>query len=330
MAKIEVFVIGGSAGALNALAEIAPRLPPDFPAPICIILHVAADSPGMIPEILSMKGPLPARHAEEGEPLLAGQIRVAPPDHHLLIDAERKLRLGRGPKENRFRPAIDPLFRSAALTFANRAGGVLLSGGLDDGVAGLAAIWRRGGAAIVQDPLEASVPSMPSAALRVLAPDRVLPAAPIAAAMIEFVRERHAPAARESAMTDDLKKENQFAMGADSDLEDIRSMGEASLMTCPDCHGAMVRLRDAVPERFRCHTGHAFTLETMLAAQRERVESSLWSAVRALEEQAALLEHFAGHLTEEEAAERRKAALHEASEAQWRSRLVRDAVRPKR
>jgi two-component system chemotaxis response regulator CheB len=283
----------------------------------------------MIPEILSARGPLTAAHAEDGERPEAGRIYVARPDCHLLIDRERRLRLGRGPKENLFRPAVDPLFRSAAAAFGSRAGGVLLSGGLDDGVAGLAAIWRRRGAVIVQAPQDAAVASMPLAALRAFDPDRVLPAGAIAAAMIEFAESHTAPAGRAPAMKDDLSRENRFAMGADSDLDDIAAMGEPSLFTCPECHGAMVRLLDVVP-RFRCHTGHAFTLETLLAAQQEHVESSLWAAVRALEEQAALQRHFAEHISGDGADGRRAQAVREAEEAQWRSRLVRDALRSDR
>ena len=126
-------------------------------------------------------------------------------------------------------------------------------------------------------------------------------------------------------MSDDLEKENRFALGADSDVDSIRSLGDPSLFTCPDCHGAMVRLHASEPPRFRCHTGHAYSLESLAAAQQERVEDSLWSAVRALEEQAALLEHFAEHFTGND--DQRARALSEAEEAQWRSRLVRDAVR---
>ena len=330
MGKIELFAVGGSAGALEALQKMAPRLPRDFPAPICLVLHVSPDSPGLIPDILARAGPLPAAHAEDGQEVQAGRIYVAPPDHHLLIDANRRLRLGRGPKENRFRPAIDPLFRSAAVAMKERACGVILSGGLDDGVAGLAAIKRHGGAAIVQTPEDACVPNLPNVALHnVRGIDRNVPASHIADAMVKLAEEDRF-AVKEAVMTDDLENENRFAMGADSDVSDIAAMGDPSLLTCPDCHGALVRLRQRIPPRFRCHTGHAYTLESLAAAQQERVEDSLWSAVRALEEQAALLEHFAEHLHGENSGQRRADALKEAEEAQWRSRLVRDAVRSNR
>lgn len=330
MSKIQLFAIGGSAGGLEAVRKIAASLPKDFPAPICLTLHVSPESPGLVPELLNLVGPLKARHPDEGETLQPGHIYVAPPDHHLLIDEQRRLRLPRGPKENRFRPAIDPLFRSAAVVAAERACGIVLSGALDDGAAGLAAIKSRGGAAIVQDPADATVKSMPQAALNaVRAVDRRLPAHRIAEAMSELAL-NYTPARTETAMNQDLEKELRYAMGADYDVDGVKTMGDPSLFTCPDCHGAMVQLRDAVPPRFRCHTGHAYSLDSLAAAQHDRVEDSLWNAVRALEEQAALLEHFAEHFTGEDAPSRRESTLREAEEAQWRSRLVRDAVRSNR
>lgn len=328
MGKTEFFAVGGSAGALEALRKLVAKLPPDFPAAIGIVVHVAPDSPGLIPELLSSAGPLPAHHVKDGDAVAGGRIYVAPPDHHLIVDAERCLRLGRGPKENRFRPAIDPLFRSAALALDGRAAGVILSGGLDDGAAGAVAIKQQGGAVIVQDPSDADVPSMPSAAIKAVRPDRRLPASEIAAAMIEFAHTYDSRPKKEGLMSGDLEKEISYAMGADRDVDGVAALGEPSLYTCPECHGAMVRLRDAVPPRFRCHTGHAFTLESLAGAQDEHVENSLWGAIRALEEQAGLLEHFAAHFAGAEV--RRAEILREAEEAQWRSRLLRDAVRSKR
>jgi two-component system, chemotaxis family, protein-glutamate methylesterase/glutaminase len=329
MGKIEAFVVGGSSGALEPLQKIAAGLPRDFPAAICVVLHLAPDSPGLLPSILSKAGPLPACHPKDGEAIEPGRIYVAPPDYHLAVSKERTLRLGRGPKENRFRPAIDTLFRSAALYLRERACGVILSGALDDGAAGLAAIKDKGGAAIVQDPADALVRSMPQAALRAARDvDRRAPASKIASVMLELATQ-YSPAAKEPVMSDDdLEKENTFALGIDSGVDSIRTLGKPSLFTCPDCHGAMMRLRDPDRPRFRCHTGHAYSLESLAAAQQEHVEDSLWNAIRALEEQASLLEHFAEHFNSDDG--QRKSALHEAEEAQWRSRLVRDAVRSDR
>lgn len=328
MGKIELFAVGGSAGGLEALRTLTMKLPRDFQAAVCVVLHMAPDSPGLIPEILSSAGALPAQHPHDGEIASGGRIYVAPPDQHLIVDKERRLRLGRGPRENRFRPAIDPLFRSAALALDGRAAGVILSGGLDDGAAGAVAIKQRGGAVIVQDPSDADVPSMPTAVIKAVRPDRQLPASQIAEAMTEFAESYVSHAHKERLMSGDLEREISFAMGADRDLAGVTALGDPSMFTCPECHGALVRLRDTVPLRFRCHTGHAFTLESLASAQHEHVENSLWSAIRALEEQAGLLEHFAQHFPDAE--QRRAEILHEAEEAQWRSRLVRDAVRSER
>ncbi len=174
MGKVDLFAIGASSGGLEVLRRIAAGLPDGFPAAICVVVHISPDRPGLLSEILSRAGSLPAIHPDDGEEIRTGRIYVAPPDRHLLVTDGRRLRLGYGPKENRFRPAVDPLFRSAATTFGSRAAGVILSGGLDDGTAGLAAIKLAGGIAIVQDPTEPIAPSMPSSAKRFVAVDHCL------------------------------------------------------------------------------------------------------------------------------------------------------------
>src|ERR1043166_5735459 len=150
-----IVVIGASAGGVEALVRLAGDLPRDFPAPIAVVLHVPSDSASILPEILSRRGHLPAKHAVNRERYMAGTIYIAPPDHHLIVEADGTLCVSRGPRENRHRPALDPLFRSAALAFGSRAIGVILTGSLDDGTAGLYAIKQRNGIAIVQDPKDA-------------------------------------------------------------------------------------------------------------------------------------------------------------------------------
>jgi two-component system, chemotaxis family, protein-glutamate methylesterase/glutaminase len=317
---IDLFVIGGSAGAIAVLRQIASHLDADFPAPICIVVHIAPDSPGYLAEIIASAGPLPSKMAEDGEKLRAGTIYLARPDRHLIVDAEKRLRLGKGPKENLFRPAIDPLFRSAA-RFAPRVAGIVLSGGLDDGAAGLAAIKARGGFAWVQDPGDAHSASMPRAAIRATPIDRLLQSSEIGGAMNELAR---APATSEQMMTvkpeHDLEFEIAAAFGAEASVSDLAKMGAPSLYACPDCHGAMVRLKAPGPERFRCHTGHAYTIESLRAATFSRAEEALLSAVRSMEEYAALLAHIAAD----------HAALGErdagAQEVRANARLVRTAL----
>jgi two-component system, chemotaxis family, protein-glutamate methylesterase/glutaminase len=157
--------IGASSGGLHALQVIAAALPRDFPAAVCVVLHVAPHSPSLLDSILAGAGSLPAVRAETGMRIEPGRIHVAPPDHHLLVEPG-VLRITRGPRENRFRPAIDPLFRSAAQVYGPTSIGVILTGTLDDGTAGLWALERLGGTAIVQDPADALFPSMPRSALQ--------------------------------------------------------------------------------------------------------------------------------------------------------------------
>ena len=169
----DIIVIGGSAGSLEVLVEMVANLPRRLPAAVFIVVHVAPDGDSHLPSILSRSGPLPAKHANDGDTIEAGQIYVAPPDHHLIVEPDR-VRLTRGPRENHHRPAIDPLFRSAAETFGARVIGVLLSGALDDGVAGLLEIKRAGGIVVVQDPRDALIPSMPRRALEQMQVDHVV------------------------------------------------------------------------------------------------------------------------------------------------------------
>src|SRR3954468_9683955 len=166
MATHDIVVIGASAGGIEALSNIVKNLPPTLAASIFVVVHISPDSPGYLPEILANRGPLPASNAKDGEKFARGHIYVAPPDHHLLVEANGTMRTSRGPRENRSRPAVDPLFRSAALAFGPRVVGVVLSGGLDDGTAGLRAIKMCGGVSIVQDPSDSLADSMPLTALR--------------------------------------------------------------------------------------------------------------------------------------------------------------------
>jgi two-component system chemotaxis response regulator CheB len=247
-------------------------------------------SPGLLPDILSGFGPLPARKARHGEPIEKGHIYVAPPDRHLLAGAHRTIQIGHGPKENRFRPAVDPLFRSAAVNYGAQTVGLVLSGGLDDGTAGLCAIKQAGGLAIVQDPAEAQSPSMPRSALNHVAVDHCLPADEIGAMLPQLVRE--APAGRPRAMSDETRME--VALAADErNQADIQKLGEPSSYTCPSCHGSLFRVSNATPVRFRCHTGHAFTALTLENELQDKIENAAWNAVRTFQEQAMLFGEMA-------------------------------------
>ena len=331
-----IVVIGGSFGAINALKLILPSLPADFPAAILIATHIGAHS-SILPEILARRSALPVRHATDGEPLLPGKVLLAPSDTHLTVAAEGKriyARLVHGPKENHCRPAIDPLFRSAAAACGPGAIGVVLTGYLDDGTVGLQAIKARGGIAIVQDPADAEAPDMPSSALRHVEVDRTLRVGAIASALVELAsagpqqggvqggvnRGRAA-----SGAADWIDIENRLN-SRDGDMEDLEKIGMRSALTCPECNGALWELQLGGLTRYRCHTGHAFTARVLEAMQTTAVEDALWGAIRALHEQ----ERLFGKMGQQAQAigDHKSAAeyLAKAAQAKAHSQALRDVI----
>jgi two-component system, chemotaxis family, protein-glutamate methylesterase/glutaminase len=286
-------VIGTSAGGIDALRTLLAALPADFSAAIAVVVHTAPESPGVLPEILGRATALRMATTKSGEPLGPGRVYVAPPDHHLLIEPGR-VRLTKGPRENRFRPAIDPLFRSAAQVFGPAAIGVILTGNLDDGTAGLWTIKRLGGAAIVQDPDEAPFPSMPASAIHHVEVDHVVNLAEIGPLLVRLTA---APVEETPAVEvpEDMAVEIKIA-GEEDPLEaGIGRLGEPSPIACPECHGVLLQLKARGPIRFRCHTGHAYTAESLLAEIGEGVEIALWNAIRSLQEAGILVRQLARH-----------------------------------
>jgi two-component system chemotaxis response regulator CheB len=289
----DIMVVGASAGGLEALKLLVSGLPQDFRAALFVVQHIAPEAVSVLPAILSRAGPLPAAHADNGQAIEPGHIYVAPPDHHLLVEPWH-IRLTRGPKENRFRPAVDVLCRSAAYAYGPRAVGVILTGSLDDGTAGLWAIKDRGGIAVVQDPEEALFPSMPKSALRHVAVDYCLPLADIAPLL---VRLSAIPAPEEggSPVSERLDIEARIAKEANALEIGVMRLGTLSPYTCPDCHGVLMQIEEGGLLRFRCHTGHAFSVSNLLAEVSESIEQALWSTLRGMEESLLLLQHLARH-----------------------------------
>jgi two-component system chemotaxis response regulator CheB len=324
MAGHDIIVVGGSAGSLEPIIELASGLPVDFPAAVFVVIHSSPTSPSLLPNIIERSGPLPAFHPTDGELIAPGQIYVAQPDYHLLLEVGR-VRVTRGPKENHFRPAIDPLFRSAALAYGPRVVGVVLSGGLDDGAAGLWAIKTRGGIAIVQDPKEALVSSMPANAMRQSRVDYCLPMGQLSSTLIRLAVE---PAASPEAypVPEGLETETRIAMQDNAMSSGVAELGERTLFTCPECHGSLLRMKIGGGLRFRCHTGHAYTANALLAELTETIENDLWNAVRSVEESSFLLDHIAAHVRE--AGDLESAALYKrkAAEARQRAEQVRGVV----
>ncbi|PYE50010.1 chemotaxis protein CheB [Deinococcus yavapaiensis] len=330
MPPASIVVIGGSAGALDPLRELVAHFPHDFPAAVLVVVHVSPDFPSHLPGILARSGPLPARHARHGDVLQPGHILVAPPDHHLLVGQDR-VKLSRGPKENRSRPSIDVLFRSAAYTHRHGVIGVLLSGMLDDGTSGLWTIKQLGGRAVVQHPEDAAYSDMPLNALREVNVDAMVPAASIALAVQRLL---HAPLASQkevSSMNDDWKRlelEVGIASGDNPFEAGLLQYGSPSTFTCPECHGVMVGLKEGNLLRFRCHTGHAYSPSSLLGELRGSIEASVWNAVRALDEKTMLLDHLAKHTEEADQLDVAAAYREEARETRERARRLRqDALR---
>ena len=293
-----IVVIGTSTGGVAALMALVKALPADFPAPIFVVMHVPADSPSILPQLLSSVSSLPARHPQNGEVVEAGVIYVARPDHHLLLEDDRVL-VTRGPKENRFRPSIDALFRSAAYTYGPRVIGVVLTGYLDDGTSGLWSVRRMGGLAVVQEPRDAEQPSMPTNALEFVAADYVVPLTEIGPLLVGLLQER-APAKTRlpAAELDLLKIELTIAKQGGGFELGIIDKGQLTPFTCPDCHGALTQLIEGKLIRYRCHTGHAYTVSALLSEVTESVESMLYQAMRGLEETKMLLHKIGVYFAE--------------------------------
>src|SRR5215213_7659479 len=292
----DIIVIGASVGGIEALRAIAGGLPKDLPAAVFVVLHTSPEAPGILADILDRAGALPASFAVDGERILPGRIYVAPPDKHLVVEPNR-VRLTRGPKENRFRPAVDPLFRSAAQVYGPRVIGVVLTGYLDDGTAGLWAVKQLGGTAIVQDPLEALAPSMPASAMRQVKVDYCLPVAEIAPQLVRLAS-RPLEEQGEYEVPKEMDIEVRIA-GEETALDaGVLKLGEPSNYACPECHGVLLQLKEEKRIRFRCHTGHAYSVDSLLAEVTENVEDSLWNAIRSLEESVLLMRHMAEHLGE--------------------------------
>jgi two-component system chemotaxis response regulator CheB len=263
------------------------NLPRNFAAPVCVVLHVGAYK-SILPELLSSAGALPASHAFDGQPLKEGHIYIAPPDHHMRVDG-KVVRVGRGPKEHHSRPAIDPLFRSAARSFGPRAIGVVLTGLLDDGTAGMQAIKEFGGTCMVQDPAEADAPSMPASVLKHVSVDHCACLDAIGSILSRLVKEPTDGGFSAMVSPNRTIHEDDVSLGVGDAMEHLRAIGNPSTYSCPDCSGNLWQIAGVSPQRFLCHTGHAFTLESLLSAQSRATDETLWSAIRALQEKRDLL-----------------------------------------
>jgi two-component system chemotaxis response regulator CheB len=276
----DVIVIGASAGGVTALRQLVANLAPALPAAIFVVVHVPPQHVSKLPALLDKHGAFAADHARDGEPIRAGRIYIAPPDHHMVLE-DGHIRLNSGARENHNRPAIDPLFRSAAHTYGNRVIAVILSGFLDDGTAGMLAVKRHGGATVVQDPTDAAFPDMVRNAMANVDVDHT--------ATIHEMGPLLARLAAEEVPAMPAQERQPRRPAEEPQEEDF---GKPSPFSCPDCGGVLRERNEGGFPRFRCRTGHTFSPETLVNMQGEVIEASLWTALRAMEENMEMLERM--------------------------------------
>jgi len=282
-----VVVIGTSAGGLEALTKLISQLRVNFPAPVLVVQHMSADASGnALLEALNNLGTLKCKHALNGTKLEAGHLYLAPPDQHLMVDEDAKILITKGAQENRSRPAIDPLFRSAAIEFGNRVIGIILTGYLDDGTSGMKVIQRCGGISIVQDPSDAQYPDMPKNVLNQMKADYCLPISEMGSLLYEIITQK---TGKQKATPKDILIEAEIAKHVLSDLPSVNALGSQVPFNCPGCGGVLWKIDHDSAARYRCHTGHAYTAATLLAEQTKKIEETMWVALRMFEERKNLL-----------------------------------------
>jgi len=330
----DIIVIGGSAGSFDSIKTIVGVLPSDFPASIFMVVHMSADFPSMLPKLLSQSGPLPVTSPADQERILPGHIYVARPDHHLTIEGGR-VRVQRGPRENRHRPAIDPLFRTAAREYGSRVIGIVLSGLQDDGSAGLYAVKQRGGIAMVQDPAESAWNQMPQRALSYASPHYVLRTREIAPSLIQLVTATETAMPKQTTKRkknsgDNQKKRTTGSIAMEQPDDNIEAAypqegdGTPSVFACPECHGVLWELKDRDIVRFRCRVGHSFGAESLNGELSMGSEAALWAAVRALEEKGAMQRRMAEGMGRQSNMSKRLLDQSAADDAN--ARLIRDMI----
>ena len=321
----DIVVMGASAGGLEVVAQIVEHLSATLSAALFVVIHTGPDTPGILPQILMRRSEWPARHARDGERIQHGVIYCAPPDHHLLLQ-DGHVQVLHGPKENGFRPAIDPLFRSAAAAYSTRVVGVILSGALDDGVHGLMRIKQRGGVAIVQNPEDAIVDALPLAAIKYVEIDHIAGAKQIAALLERLA---HEPAPEEIApMDEDEVIEATVADGVHHILNSATPGRAPSAFTCPDCGGSLWEMKNGKLVRYRCHVGHVYTADSLVMEKDAALENVLWTALRAMEESVALRHRMAKRAREGKISSVAENFERRAEEDEARARLLRQFLLP--
>jgi two-component system chemotaxis response regulator CheB len=289
MNRRDIIAIGGSMGAVDAIRQLCRDLPADFAATMFIVVHVGADGQNLLADIFDAQSPISISTAVDGERFQRGHGYVAPADHHLLV-IDDVVRLGRGPRENLARPAVDPLFRSVGISFGPRTIAVVLSGLLNDGAAGVADVKRCGGITVVQNPADAVAAEMPWGALRATDIDYRSPLSEMAALLVKLAAEEPGPAVEIPA---DIRAEVEIALGRRVGTDIIAQLGDPVPLSCPACGGVLSQVRRGPPLRFRCQVGHSYTAETLENEKEGSVDEALRVALRIMEERAVLTEKMA-------------------------------------
>ena len=285
-----IVVIGASTGGHQALQQIISALPEDYAPPVFVVMHIGAHEINL-PNLLQQSSRLPARYATDNERVEAGVVLFAPPDRHLVL-TDGVARLSRAPKENFSRPAVDPLFRTAAFAHRENVIGIVLSGNLDDGTIGLQAIKACGGITMVQDPATAIAPDMPRSAMEHVDIDYCLPLESIAGKLIELAQ--RGPKARVSNTVPKwIPVESKMDLTEVASMEELDQIGHQSKLTCPECNGVLWEIDNSSKLRYRCHTGHSFTGDSLDYSQNVAFEEAIWFAIRALHEKQRLLKRLA-------------------------------------
>ena len=282
-----LIVAGASAGGLRALSELVAGLHPDMDAAVVVVMHLPHNSTGLY--VCKKLQPLTNYRcslAEDGDEILMGHLYIAPADGHLLVK-ETTLHIGKGPQENRYKPSINVLFRSAAAAWSNHVIAIILTGLLDDGTAGMIAVKKSGGVTIVQDPDDAEYPDMPNAVLKSIAVDYRIPVAAMGDVLKTLTALPQQPTIPAPA---DVLTEASISERVSIGFNEVQQLGEQSIYACPDCGGGLFEIKDIEGnDRYRCHVGHAYSEFTLAHRQAEALESTLWVALRMMEERRNLL-----------------------------------------
>ncbi|MEU4690117.1 chemotaxis protein CheB [Actinoplanes sp. NPDC023714] len=319
MARRDLIVIGGSAGVHTALSNLLSRLPTDLPAAVLVVTHLMPGVRSTLAQMLGKDCAMPVSAATDGERIRPGHVYVAVPDRHLVIADDDRLRLTAGPRENRARPAVDALFRAAARWCGPRVVGVVLSGSLDDGAAGLAAIVEHGGAALVQDPDEARFPGMPQAALAAVPPAVTAPAAGLARLIAEMAgRPVQNGGSSDAALIWETDMIVEGRAGG--------SPGKPVALGCPECGGGMYEIRTGKAVHYACHVGHSWSPQSFIAASDNGIEEALWTAVSAMQEKVTMLRSLAANAEEAGEQDAGRAYQEEADRVCRDADLIRTSI----